>query len=98
MWPEKKRRFNFLFRFFSTFSFDVLLLSKKREKRTDFFTQIFEKREKKREKKKGGQKTKFSSANQNSQRLTISSLLSKTVFKNNTYTKWPRLQRNPRRR
>jgi hypothetical protein len=54
MWPEKKRRFNFLFRFFSTFSFDVLLLSKKREKRTDFFTQIFEKQEKKREKKRGG--------------------------------------------
>jgi len=54
MWPEKKRRFNFLFRFFSTFSFDVLLLlSKKREKRTDFFTQIFEKQEKKREKKRG---------------------------------------------
>jgi hypothetical protein len=100
MWPEKKRRFNFLFRFFSTFSFDVLLLlSKKREKRTDFFTQIFEKQEKKREKKRGGgAKTKFSSSNQNSQRLTISSLLSKTVFKNNTYTKWPRLQRNPRRR
>jgi hypothetical protein len=60
MWPEKKRRFNFLFRFFSTFSFDVLLLlSKKREKRTDFFTQIFEKQEKKREKKGGGAKNKI---------------------------------------
>jgi hypothetical protein len=59
MWPEKKRRFNFLFRFFSTFSFDVLLLSKKREKRTDFFTQIFEKQEKKREKKRGGAKNKI---------------------------------------
>jgi hypothetical protein len=60
MWPEKKRRFNFLFRFFSTFSFDVLLLlSKKREKRTDFFTQIFEKQEKKRKKGEGAKKQNF---------------------------------------
>jgi len=65
MWPEKKRRFNFLFRFFSTFSFDVLLFfsQKRREKRTDFFTQILKKGRKKGE----GQKTKFSSSNQNSQ-------------------------------
>jgi len=55
MWPEKKRRFNFLFRFFSTFSFDACFFSQKREKKgTDFFTQIFEKQEKKREKKRGG--------------------------------------------
>jgi len=36
MWPEKKSRFNFLFRFFSTFSFDVLLFfSQKRERKKD---------------------------------------------------------------
>jgi hypothetical protein len=52
MWPEKKRRFNFLFRFFSTFSFDACFFSQKREKKgTDFFT-----REKKARKKGGGGK------------------------------------------
>jgi hypothetical protein len=55
MWPEKKRRFNFLFRFFSTFSFDACFFSQKREKKgTDFFT-----REKKREKKGVGAKNKI---------------------------------------
>jgi len=49
MWPEKKRRFNFLFRFFSTFSFDVLLFfsQKRRRKGLIFSLKFFSKREKK---------------------------------------------------